>query len=395
MRVVFLTNIVSPYRLPVFESLAQTPGWDFHVLVNAQREFDRGWDVDTSSVRVKASRTVSVPRKVKSYYPVPFEQVITLHLPVGLWGDLLRLKPDVVISHETGPRSAVAAAYCRMFRVPLVLWAYQSRVSATQAEGVRRFVRNQIFRSASAVVGMGTQTREVLRGWGVKDENIIDAPNAADHRGLQRRLANPETQTRVRDLKERYGRGRRIALVVGRLIPLKGTAELLGHWSQLPREVRRAWSLVFVGSGPLEHLVQNRQQDGIHHVASVQPEAMADWYRAADLHLFPTLGDVWGLVVNEAMACGTPTLCSVHAGCCDDLIRHRENGWAYDPTRADASESLCEALCHPLLESFGGVARKDVAPFTTQRLADAFREGVNRVTTQAVTSPASAVPSIA
>ena len=41
MRVAFLTNIVSPYRAPVFRRLAETPGWSLRVFVNAQSEFDR------------------------------------------------------------------------------------------------------------------------------------------------------------------------------------------------------------------------------------------------------------------------------------------------------------------------------------------------------------------
>ncbi|MHC5004391.1 MAG: glycosyltransferase, partial [Planctomycetota bacterium] len=160
MRVAFLTNIISPYRKPVLSELAATPGWSLRVLVNADSEFDRGWSVDWSDLDVVRSRSISLRRRVVSEEPVRFEQVITLHVPVGLWGDLRRFRPDAIISHELGPRTMVAAAYARAHRVPLIIWSYQSRISATQGERLRGRVRRALLRQATAVVGMGIQARD-------------------------------------------------------------------------------------------------------------------------------------------------------------------------------------------------------------------------------------------
>ena len=89
MRVAFLTNIVSPYRRPVFEQLAATEGWKLRLFVNARNEFDRKWTVDTSRLDVVRSRSFGIPRPVLSLRPEPFLQMITLHLPFGLWSDLV------------------------------------------------------------------------------------------------------------------------------------------------------------------------------------------------------------------------------------------------------------------------------------------------------------------
>jgi glycosyltransferase involved in cell wall biosynthesis len=50
------------------------------------------------------------------------------------------------------------------------------------------------------------------------------------------------------------------------------------------------------------------------------PLNMAAVHRSADALIFPTLEDVWGLVVNEAMLCGVPVLCSKYAGCATELV---------------------------------------------------------------------------
>jgi len=387
VRIAFLTNIISPYRKPVFEHLAATPGWEFRVFVNAVTEFDRAWDVGTGTLDVVVPRTLSVRRTVRSVKPVAFDQTITLHIPLGLWSALRRFRPDVIISHELGPRTLLAAAYCARHGVPLVIWSYQSRISATQGQRSRRAVRRWILRRAAAVVGMGTQARDVLQGLGVEPERIIDVPNAADVATLQARLADPSAADRVRAIRRTVGKGRRLALVVGRLVPLKGTATLLEQWRGLDAAQRRGWTLAFVGHGPLERLVETASGDDVTLVGPVPPDELADWYAAADLHVFPSLGDVWGLVANEAMACGTPTLCSVHAGCSDDLIEHGRTGLLYDPIDPKC-DGLASALQRSDLETIGEAGRQRVARATPDRLAGGLREAVERAARVRTARPA-------
>jgi glycosyltransferase involved in cell wall biosynthesis len=376
MRVAFLTNIISPYRLGVFEDLAKTRGWDFHVLINARSEFDREWDVDTSGLAVRLSATRTIRRTVVTRTPVRFDQVIELHLPTGLWGDLRRLRPDVIISHEVGPRSAMAAAYARAHGIPLVIWAYQSRVSGRQGGLGKRLWRSTLLGQAATVVGMGIQARQVLRGWGVPDDRIIDALNSADHLTLERELRAERLSEKVAKIRDSVG-GRKIALVVGRLIPLKGIPEMLAAWEKLPFILRDQWRLVVVGHGPMGSLVQAHEHHGVTLAGSATSRDMAAWYVAADLHVFPSLGDVWGLVVNEASQCGTPSLCSIHAGCCDDLITASIDGLTCDPANgAQFALELAEALQRDDLSLIGVRARQTISRCTQSCLADGFRRAV-------------------
>lgn len=371
-RVAFLTNLVSPYRLPVFQHLADTPGWDFRVFVDAETEFDRSWKVGAARFPIIRSRGVSWKRVVRSEIPVPFEQTLTLHAPVGLVWHLLRFRPQTVISLELGVRTALAALYCTVTRTPLVIWAYQSRVSAAQGQG-RLWWRRFLLRQATQVVGMGSQAREVLRAWGVAEAQITDAPNAADDVGLAHRLGQAEAGAEVAALKRAHGGNRRLAIVVGRLIPLKGIELLLRSWAALPATVRNQWQLVFVGDGPLESLIRTAADPSLSLVGFVPAKDMALWYAAADLHVFPTCGDVWGLVVNEAGLCGTPSLCSVHAGCFDDMIDDGVNGLAIDFTSASADERLRAALERTDLAQIGQAARQRASQFTLDGMAQRFR----------------------
>ncbi len=326
---------------------------------------------------VVQSRTLSIKRNVRTLEPIPFDQEITLHIPTGLWRDLRKFRPDVIISHELGVRSLIASTYCRAHQIPLVIWAYQSRVSGGQGGALKRRIRQALLHQARSVVGMGVQAKEVLRSLGVEDERIISPLNAADHPALLSRHKTSISRQRADEIKHRLAGGKHLALVVGRLVPLKGTNTLLDTWAKLPDHVRSEWRLVFLGRGPLDRLVDAAKGMGVIRAGTSDTSEMSDWYGASDLHIFPTLGDVWGLVVNEAMACGVPTLCSIHAGCYDDLIVEGVTGMGYDPTHPQAVTRLKDALTDPSLKTIGESGRDAIASVTLDRLADGFRQAVS------------------
>ncbi|HXV37003.1 MAG TPA: glycosyltransferase family 4 protein, partial [Myxococcota bacterium] len=110
---------------------------------------------------------------------------------------------------------------------------------------------------------------------------------------------------------------------------------------------------------------------------AVQPDELAAHYAASRLLVFASLGEPWGLVVNEAFACARPVLCSSLAGCADDLMRPGENGWIVDPTLpCELAASLREALEHPDLERLGIEGRRTVDRFGPEPMAAGIRAAV-------------------
>ena len=370
MRVALLTNILPPYRVPVFHALATTPGWRLRVLLNARSEFNRSWEVDPGGLDLEIVRSVSLVRGGR-----------TLHVPLGLFGALRRFGPGVVVSGELGARTLLAWLYCALFRIPLVIWIETTRLLTAEVDPLRVALGRFLLSRARAVIGPGREARLVLRGWGVEDTRIFDAPNAHDHDGFTKALAALDREAVHRDLRAGLGCRARIALVVGRLVPSKGIIELLYAWDRLPSQLRNDWTLLFLGSGPLNSRVEQardtHQPGEIVRVPAVQPRDVIDFYSAADLLLFPSLEDPWGLVVNEAMACGLPVLCSPRAGCAKDLIRPGENGWLADPLDEDTfTSALLEALSSGRRQRLGERARETAERFTPEAMAEGMRSAL-------------------
>jgi glycosyltransferase involved in cell wall biosynthesis len=176
-------------------------------------------------------------------------------------------------------------------------------------------------------------------------------------------------------------------LVVGRLIRAKGIGPLLDAWNQLPRRVRMRWTLLFVGDGPLaaelRRATEACQPGEIVSLPAVQPEDLPAYYSASQILLFPSLGDPWGLVVNEAFACSRPVVCSSLAGCADDLMLPGENGWITNPSvPGDLTATLLEALEHPDLRQLGVQARHSVERFSPERMAAGILRAVENACAQ-------------
>ena len=98
-------------------------------------------------------------------------------------------------------------------------------------------------------------------------------------------------------------------------------------------------------------------------------------YVAADcLVLASDSGETWGLVVNEAMACGLPALVSASCGCTPDLIMEGETGYSFPCAAVDllADCMLRLLLDRELLRDMSEGARRHIGSFTTNRAAESL-----------------------
>jgi len=121
-------------------------------------------------------------------------------------------------------------------------------------------------------------------------------------------------------------------LYVGQLINRKGIYQLLKALSELhdPNV-----GLLIVGSGPqgreLEEFCKDQNLENVYFEGFQQQEALLRYYSLADVLILPSFKEVWGLVVNEALASGIFVLCSSYAGAAYDLIKEGWNGILFNP----------------------------------------------------------------
>jgi glycosyltransferase involved in cell wall biosynthesis len=202
----------------------------------------------------------------------------------------------------------------------------------------RKFVRH-----CAGFVVPGRSSREYVRSFGVEDSAIFTAPNAVDTRLFA------EEAARIRENSARHrealGLPERFFLFVGRLVAQKGVFDLLRAYGTLAAKLREEIGLLFVGDGveraELERLAADMKPACIQFAGFAQREELAAYYALAEVLVFPTHSDPWGLVVNEAMACGLPIIATSAAGCTADLV---QDGWNGRVIAAGDLEQLGSAM---------------------------------------------------
>ena len=136
-----------------------------------------------------------------------------------------------------------------------------------------------------------------------------------------------------------YGKSKTTFLFVGQLIPRKGLHLLLQACSLLQQQGYKDFTLQIIGDGTEKEQLntfvkQHQLGDRIQWRGKVDYHQLWKYFQTADVFIFPTLEDIWGLVVLEAMFFGKPIICSRYAGAFE-MVEEGENGYIVDPLQPE------------------------------------------------------------
>ena len=119
----------------------------------------------------------------------------------------------------------------------------------------------------------------------------------------------------------------------------------------------------------------------MHFIDFVQKDALPQYYAIADVFVLPSTEEVWGLVINEAMACGLPVISTDKVGASIDLIKQGVNGYVIPASDVDRLfESLEMILSDSKLKSSMGKASEEIInDFTISHAAKRFVRAIDFV----------------
>ena len=323
MRVALITNIPAPYRFPVWSVVAKNLE-EMHVYFCAERESNRIWQIENMD---------NIPYE---YYYLPGKSWHIaardwgIHWNPTLWGELRRYRPThiVVTGYET-PTYLIAIAYAKVHRLPLVIWWGSHALSSRSRKGVVAQIRRRVLRAADAFVTYGSMATDYLADMGVPKSRIITGVNTVDVERVAKLVEANQLNKRLRRDRSTH------FLYVGQLVERKGVQQLLSAFRALPQGEAK---LTIVGYGPLEERLKAFvETHGMHNVkfagGTRTLEETAQYYAWADVLVMPSIVEVWGLVINEALAAGLWVLASVYAGSTPDLVTSApvDVGQVFDP----------------------------------------------------------------
>lgn len=329
MRVLFQTNIPSPYRVDFFNELGKY--CDLTVLFESHSAKDRN--------------AAWLAERMKNFTPIYLKGKhvgAAEAICPGIIKYLSKKKYDIiVIGLYSSPTGMIAIEYMRIHHIPFILNSDGGMVK--DDIGIKHKIKQHFIGAASAWLSTGKTTTEYLTHYGADPERVYAYPftSVKETDILGRTLTNGEKQEyrKLLGMKEK-----KIILSVGQFIHRKGYDILLRACKNFDDSV----GVYIVGGQPTEKYLKLKEQLCLEHVYFVDfmtKDKLADYYKAADLFVLPTREDIWGLVVNEAMAYGLPVITTDKCVAGIETVKECVNGYIVPAEDAEAlSESMKNAL---------------------------------------------------
>jgi glycosyltransferase involved in cell wall biosynthesis len=333
VRAVLVTNIPSPYRIPFLEELSSH--FDLHVVFDARTEGNRHWHVPESlPIQHSYARgyTFSYTRRRNDGFPPEQRE---LHLRYGVLTELIRLKPDVVLSQELGFRSGVAMIYCLLRHVPLILWSEGTPHTEGWVGLPKRMLRQLLSRSARRHWVNGVESAELIREYAPNasiDEGMTGVDTCWFASGVRTLLAQRNEMRSERNVRDTC------FLFVGQLVNRKGVTQMLGAIATVAGQ-HTNFTVLLAGEGPLRDEIsvwqQNHPDCDVRLMGHQSPEELRKLYAIADVFLLPTLDDNWALATLEGAVAGLPQIFSKYNGATAELTAQGVTGEVVDPLRPE------------------------------------------------------------
>lgn len=372
---IILTTHPIQYQVPLWQRLAADGRIDFQVWYMSDHalrpSFDRefgqtfAWDLDLTAGY--SHRFIDAPR-----------HDITSFLGARLidFDRDLRAAGATALLVNGWQTAAYWDAIWAAYRIGVPVWlraeSNDLRRTPLWKRGIKRVILRRLFDRVSKFLTIGTANRRLYRSYGIDNHRLHSTPYAVDNArfGEQARHLAPCRNV----IREAWGIDRNAfcVLFAGKLINKKRPHDLIDAVGALESRTdgsigSTTLHLLFAGDGALRDELKRRctvrfdrgklitpARDETGPNASFagflnQPD-IAQAYVAADCLVLPSDSrETWGLVVNEAMASGTPCIVSDACGCAEDLVAPLDEALVFrQGDSGDLARAIAQAAARPL-----------------------------------------------
>lgn len=306
-----MTNIPAPYRLDFFNELGK------HCKLVVTFEGKRATDRDEKWVGAKSEHYKAIYLKGKRISAASFFCPSIVNV-------IKKGFDQIIVSNYSDPTSMYAMAYMKIHNIPYWIEADGGLIPDSENK-VKYLMKRHLIRSASHWFSSGHITTEYFIYYGAKKDEIYEYPFTS----LKEEDILPSVPTMEEKVAIRKKLGLstgKMVISVGQFIYRKGFDVLLKAWKDCPTDA----VLYIIGGQPTEEykiLLKEYGFKNVYFEGFKSKSELQEYYKAADLFVFPTREDIWGLVVNEAMAAGLPVITTDRCVAGLELIQDRINGY--------------------------------------------------------------------
>lgn len=303
LKIAFVHNYYIHYRVPLFKMLS--------------RIFDVRFFFDDIH---KYMKNVSSDL---NYVINPGPKIKGVKFPILLWFHLLKYKPDIIVAGDaTYPSTIIAFIISKLLRKTFVLWEerwfWPSSIIASLLWPIARIIALK----SNALIVPGIKSKEFYESIGVTKERIFIAPNASYV------YTSNEHKIKAEVLLRKFNLNNKVTILyIGRVVPYKGVHLILEALLKLRNQRIHNIHLLIVGECDLSYkelldkYITINNLNNVNIIGFVEEEEKGVYYELADIVVYPSYYEVWGMVVNEAMYAGKPIVSTTTCAAACDLLR--------------------------------------------------------------------------
>ena len=292
MKILWLTNIPSPYRVNFFNELGK--------LCKLTVLFEKAFSDE---------RDGSWKNFNTNYFEAIFLKGINIGVAEAFCPKIIQyIKKNtydfVIVTNFSDLTGILATMTLQIKKIPYILESDGG--FAGNGKGLKEQLKKMLLSRAQLYFSTAKAHDDYYLTYGAKKNKLVRYPftslSASDI------LKKPVSEKKKKMLRQELGMlEEKIILAVGQFIHRKGYDLLIQAMAQLDVNIG---CYIVGGKPPQEYLdlVRDSGAKNVHFVDFKEKPELERYYLAADAFVHPTREDIWGLVVNEAMAKGLPVV---------------------------------------------------------------------------------------
>jgi len=365
-KVAIITSFPRAHRVGVYNEMAKDNRYEFNVFYLRSMPHGRHWEYGP---------------KLKHNHKLIKELRIWKHLYLSprLLREFVDYNPDMMIMTQyASPGMQLLMYYCSIRKIPWVFWS--------EAPNVRYeapFVKNELLRTILRKIAMLPIKYFAKEVWGIGNRAIDEYK---EEFGLNKIYKNLPYYSDLREFSKAGGLRKNdippTFLFSGSLSYRKG-ADLFAKSIESLAKKGYEFHVIVMGVGEFSNKLtdlKSFRNIEIDLLGFVQLDKVPEVYSKANILVFPSRHDGWGMTLPEGMAAGMAVISTPYTGCAIDTINDNMNGVLVNTVTSSELEKAMESLInHPTeVARMGEAAKRTISSYTHIAGAKKFNSMINK-----------------
>lgn len=370
-KVVFVVPMLAPYSISRFHELAKNPNLDLYVIAEKAKSDARdgsGWNFE----QIEGCHTFLLNSKERHYHVknnnAGYQIRESRKYSFGLKKLVNNIDPDIVIVCNS--TQILFLLGLRKYKLGVIV---EDTPRAEEGrKKINRYIKRGLLKTADFYLPFNADAVEFLHRNGISKKCYRSSWS------IDKKLFNTLGSEQIKEKRALFGIKNKVCYtIIAALIPRKGILQFIDAWKSMPVSFLDESELNIIGDGPLENdirmIAEKSPECNIHLIGSMPYSKVAEFLQCSDVFVLPTLEDVWGLVIMEAMASGLPVMTTIYAGS-REMIHEGENGFVFDVQNKDSIVDSLHKMWNADLKKLGSESKKIIEeysnPIVMKKMAD-------------------------